>query len=77
MNLNEETATKLAKRYYEENRELKRENEILKHRLQEKKDALNGLRIENINLKTKIRKLYEKIFYLQRLIENHLKDDEM
>lgn len=77
MNLNEETATKLAKRYYEENRELKRENEMLKFRLQEKKDALNGLRCENINLKTKIRKLYEKIFYLQRLIENHLKDDAM
>lgn len=75
MNLNEETATKLAKRYYEENRRLKRENELLKIWLQEKKDVANGLRIETINLKTKIRELYEKIFYLQRLIEEHLKDD--
>lgn len=75
MNLNAETAKKLAKRYYEENRELKRENEMLKLRLQEKKDVANGLRIENVNLKYKIRELYEKLFYLQLLIENHLKDD--
>lgn len=76
MNQNQETATKLAKRYYEENRDLKRENEILKHRLQEKKDVVNGLRNENINLKTKIRKLHERIFYLNRLLTALLKEGD-
>lgn len=77
MNQNYELTKKLAKRYYEENRELKHENEMLKARLQEKKDAVNALRIENINLKAKIQKLCERMFYLQRLIENLLKDDAM
>lgn len=77
MNQNYELTKKLAKRYYEENRELKHENEVLKCRLQEKKDVANSLRIENINLKAKIRKMCERMFYLQRLIDNLLKDDEM
>ena len=38
MNQNYELTKKLAKRYYEENRELKCENEMLKRQLQKKKD---------------------------------------
>lgn len=74
--LNEETATKLARRYYEEKQQLKHENARLQYLLETNITRKNEAIQENIKLKNKIMKLHERIFYLNRLLTALMKEDD-